>query len=687
MHEGVRGDVRAVHRDGPRRPGDLGERGVEAVGLLGVDAGGAGCHVFERVRSEDGAALPGVVAQQCRAAVGVGGDHPGAVGDHGQVGAAVLVAGDGEGQGLARLDGPELLGEGHLQHVVLDRLGDAVGELEFDAEQAVEVVEPGAARAGVFARAERQVDRGSFAGPALQGAAGAGGELAGRGQQVERGVLGQPVGLAGEGHGQVGAAGRHVSLVEGGEDQRAVGGAAVGVAALQEGGDDQGGVGVGAAAVGEVDAFQHFGEAGEFPQRLLGASFAVGDAEVHLEGVVVVGRAVPQGVVVGVVPGDPAGGAAEQGVVQGLAVEDAGVGRGDGVGGESELLQDDRLAGDGGEFALEGGAVVLAGPVGVGAVDVRADEVDVLGRVAEREAVVAAGDLDAPGAVAERDGLGAARGADGVAHELGPGGDHVSGGRVLLVDPAVAGHLVGDEPAGDGRVVLEAPGHLGDEPGLPSDQPHVLVQVPAPAPGRVPVLAGHVADDEGRDGSHSRFGVGVEEVPEAVAEFLVDPEGLGVEVGPVEEGAGHRQAVLAQDGQFLAHGLRVVLPPHQGAAGAGPEVGAEPGQYGVVMGELGAVASHDPSRMLSVYTFGGSVGRRARRPAGGAGGGIHGRPAGAGPVDSRTTRRGRPSRRGAGTSSPHPVRRVRAAAAPTRWTCWSTVVRRGCSHRPSGRLS
>ena len=343
------------------------------------------------------------------------------------------------------------------------------------------------------------------------------------GSRYSEASSGQPVGLPGERHGQVRAARRHVTLVQRGEDQRPVGGPAVGVAALQEGGHDQSGVRVRTAAAREVDLLQDLGESGQFTQRLLGTPGAVGDPEVHLEGVVVVRRLLPQVVVVRVVPGHPAGGPAQQRVVQGLPVEDAGVRGRDRVRGEPELLQDDRLAGDGGEFALERGAVVLARPVRVGAVDVRADEVDVLGGLPQREAVVAARDLDAPRAVAERHRLGAARRAHGVAHELRPGGDDIARRRVDLVDPAVARHLVGDQPAGDRRVVLEAAGHLRDEPRLPADEPHVLVQIPVTTPGRVPVLARHVADDERGDRAHARFVVGVQEVTETVAQFLVDP--------------------------------------------------------------------------------------------------------------------------------------------------------------------
>ena len=119
--------------------------------------------------------------------------------------------------------------------------------------------------------------------------------------------------------------------------------------------------------------------------------------------------------------------------------------------------------------------------------------------------------------------------------------------------------------------------HLPGEPGLPADHPDVGVQVPAVPPGRIPVLAGHVADDERGDRAHLLLGVPVEEVGEPGRHVLVDPVRLRHEVGPVEERPGHGQAVLAQHAQFRADHGRVVAPPHERAAGPGPEVDPEPG--------------------------------------------------------------------------------------------------------------
>jgi hypothetical protein len=125
-------------------------------------------------------------------------------------------------------------------------------------------------------------------------------------------------------------------------------------------------------------------------------------------------------------------------------------------------------------------------------------------------------------------------------------------------------------------------GHGAHEPGLTRDQPHVAVQVATAAPGRVPVLPGHVADDEGRHGGHAGLVVGVQEVGVALDEGLVDRVGLWHEVRPVEERPRHVQPVLVQDRKLLAHHRRVVGAPHQRSTRAGPEVRAQPQQRSTV---------------------------------------------------------------------------------------------------------
>jgi hypothetical protein len=142
---------------------------------------------------------------------------------------------------------------------------------------------------------------------------------------------------------------------------------------------------------------------------------------VHLEGVVAVGLLVGEGVVVGVVPGDPAGGAREQGVVQGLpVVVGRVVVRGE-VRGQPELLQHHWPPAHRRQLADEGGLQVLPDDVALHPVDVRPDELHQWRDGAQREAVGDAGGLRAPGAVTERDRLGATTRSDSLHHQLGPG--------------------------------------------------------------------------------------------------------------------------------------------------------------------------------------------------------------------------------------------------------------------------
>jgi hypothetical protein len=228
---------------------------------------------------------------------------------------------------------------------------------------------------------------------------------------------------------------------------------------------------------------------------------------------------------------------------------------------------------------------VLADGVRLHAVHVRTGEVDERAELDGRVAAVVPGRLDAPRAIADRDRLASAARADGVDHELGPRAD-LGAARFAAVER----HLVGDQPAGDRGVVGEPRGERLDVPGLPAHEPDVRVQIAAGPPGRVPVLSRHVTDDERRDGRHPGLTVGFEKVGEALAQDVVHRGRCRHEVRPVEERSGHRQPVVAQHGELGAHDGGVVAAPHQRAAGARPEVGAEPADRRAGTVDLGEVA-------------------------------------------------------------------------------------------------
>src|ERR1039458_7375768 len=307
----------------------------------------------------------------------------------------------------------------------------------------------------------------------------------------------------------------------------------------------------------------------------------------QLETVVPVGILVDQVVVVGIAPGEPAGRAGQQAVVQDLAVVVGSVLVGGEVGTEPELLHDHRAAEGGGELACPGRGVMLPDKVVADRVHVRADEIAQPRAVGDREAGVLAADLDTPGAIPERDRLVAARSPDGVDHDLRPRGDGLAG-RLATID----GHLVGDQPAAHRGVPAEPAHHLPGEPCLPGDHPDVAIQIAPVAPGRIPVLSGHMADHEGGHGLHAYFGVAVEKVSEPGRQFLVDPVRLRHEVGPVEERTGDGEAVLAQHAQLTEDRLRIVVPPHQRASGARPEVSPQPVDRPPIGHDLGRISAH-----------------------------------------------------------------------------------------------
>ena len=255
-----------------------------------------------------------------------------------------------------------------------------------------------------------------------------------------------------------------------------------------------------------------------------------------------------------------------------LAVVAGGVVVGREVRRDAELLEHDRLAEAAGELAREGGGERLTVLVVLHRVRVRPDEVDERRKRAQRVAVVGAGDLDAPRAVAERDRLACAAGAERLDEDPCPGRDLVRRRRA-----AVERHLVREQPADDGRVPGEARRQLLGEPRLLPDEPDVAVEVATAPPGRVPVLAGHVTDDERRDRAETRLDMGVEEVREVPGHRLVEHLGLGNEVGPEAERPRHAEPVAREHSELGADDDAVVARPHPRPAGARPEVRAEPG--------------------------------------------------------------------------------------------------------------
>ena len=264
----------------------------------------------------------------------------------------------------------------------------------------------------------------------------------------------------------------------------------------------------------------------QLAERRLRASFAVGEAEVQLERVVPVRILVGEVVEVGVAPGEPAARSGEERRVEHLAVVVGGVVVGGVVRADPELLEDHGLAEAPGELAGERGGQQLPDLVVLHRVGVRADEVDERRERAQRVAVVAPRHLDAPRAVTERDRLRRPRSADGLDDRTRPGFDLVRGRRA-----AVERHLVRDEPADDRRMPSEATRELAGEPRLLRHEPLVAVEVAPVAPRRVPVLPGHVADDEGRDRPEPVLGVRVEEVVEPVETASSSRSGSGTKSG------------------------------------------------------------------------------------------------------------------------------------------------------------
>ena len=96
------------------------------------------------------------------------------------------------------------------------------------------------------------------------------------------------------------------------------------------------------------------------------------------------------------------------------------------------------------------------------------------------------------------------------------------------------------------------------------------------SPSRVPVLARHVPDDEGRDGPEPCLAVELEEVDEPLHNLVVQGVGLGHEIRPIAERAREGAAVCRQDLELFLDDVAVVTGPHSGAAGTRPEVRPDP---------------------------------------------------------------------------------------------------------------
>ena len=317
---------------------------------------------------------------------------------------------------------------------------------------------------------------------------------------------------------------------------------------------------------------QNLGEPLQLVQRLLRLPRSIGEPEVQLEDVMAIRILVTKIVVVAVRPGEPAARAGEQRAVEHLPVVGGSVIVRREVGADAELLEHDGPVEAARELARERRRQELPDRVVLHRIAVRADEVDERCERAQRIAVVTAGHLDAPGAVADRHRLRCPACSNRLHDEARPRGHLLDGSGA-----AVEGHLVRDEPAGDCRMAVEAPGQLLREPRLLPDEPDVAVEVAPAAPRRVPVLARHVPDDEGGDRAETVLGVRVEEVCEALQHDGVELLGRRNEVGPEAKRPRDVAAVRRQRPELLADDGRVVASPHPWAARPGPVVHPEPG--------------------------------------------------------------------------------------------------------------
>ena len=198
--------------------------------------------------------------------------------------------------------------------------------------------------------------------------------------------------------------------------------------------------------------------------------------------------------------------------VQDLAVVVGGVVVGGEVRADPELLEHDRLAEASCELAGEGGRQQLPQLVVLHRVGVRAEEVDERRERTERVAVVATRHLDPPGAVAERDRAGS--------HPLrGRPGRRAAPTRRSR--PPRPGRR---RAASRSRRASRRPPDAAETAGRARRRTTPVARRATRrgrgrgplTPRRIPVLAGHVADDERRDRPEPVLRVRVEEVGEAV---------------------------------------------------------------------------------------------------------------------------------------------------------------------------
>ena len=206
-------------------------------------------------------------------------------------------------------------------------------------------------------------------------------------------------------------------------------------------------------------------------------------------------------------------------------------------------------------------------PGGVDGVEVHAHEVGGLRDVLRAEAAVVrqGGDVDAQG---DRD-VGRVR-LELAVQEPAPQPPGVRGWG-----PHEDVRLVGQVPRPQGRMVADGLGHRLDQADLGPQHAGIRVGAPTLAPGNVPVLAAHVAGEEGGDDAQAD-GVGqVAELPQPFQGDGIDAILLGLEVGPAQEEPDHLASRVRQGPQLAVHGVGIPPRPHRHALATRPVVDAQ----------------------------------------------------------------------------------------------------------------